>query len=126
MFYCVRLSFLSPHRFSLLIDLSLASQPSNHSSIPHRQLFDAALSDQHLFFQLYVHRDRTRSEKQLEEAKRVGFKAVVVTVDVPVAGNRELDLRTGLSAEAVDLANPGGKVGEKVLAVAETTACVAP
>ncbi|GAA5924865.1 hypothetical protein JCM10213_000462 [Rhodosporidiobolus nylandii] len=98
--------------------------PSNHASVSQRDLAAAALPSQTLFFQLYVHRERWRSEKQLAEAKALGYKAVVVTVDVPVAGNRELDLRTGLDANAVELANPGMEVGQKALAVAETVATI--
>ncbi|GAA5862627.1 hypothetical protein JCM8547_003493 [Rhodosporidiobolus lusitaniae] len=98
--------------------------PSNHASVSHRDLSSACLHTQSLFFQLYVHRERWRSEKQLAEARKLAFKAVVVTVDVPIAGNRELDLRTGLDANAVELANPGMEVGKKVLAVAETTATI--
>ncbi|GAA5887897.1 hypothetical protein JCM6882_000790 [Rhodosporidiobolus microsporus] len=99
--------------------------PSNHASVSHKDLISAATPDQHLFFQLYVHRERWRSEKQLKEAKAMGFKAVVVTVDVPVPGNRELDLRTGMDANAAAL-NPGEgvEVGKKVLAVAATSATV--
>ncbi|GAA5820603.1 hypothetical protein JCM11251_003071 [Rhodosporidiobolus azoricus] len=99
--------------------------PSNHASVSHRDLVSASLPDQTLFFQLYVHRERWRSEKQLKQAKALGFKAVVVTVDVPVPGNRELDLRTGMDANAAAL-NPGEgvEVGKKVLAVAATSATI--
>ncbi|GAA6028487.1 hypothetical protein JCM8097_007052, partial [Rhodosporidiobolus ruineniae] len=96
--------------------------PSNHASVSHKDLISAALPDQSLFFQLYVHYERWRSEKQLAEIRKMGFKAVVVTVDVPVPGNRELDLRTGLDANAVELANPNAKVGERALAAAATSA----
>ncbi|BGP48600.1 hypothetical protein JCM10450v2_004476 [Rhodotorula kratochvilovae] len=96
-------------------------QPSKHASVPHQDLILAALPLQTLFFQLYVHRERWRSEKQLAEAKQVGFKAITFTVDVPTPGNRELDLRTGLDENAVALANPGPEVGKKALAVAATT-----
>ncbi|GAA5967853.1 hypothetical protein JCM11641_005786 [Rhodosporidiobolus odoratus] len=98
--------------------------PSNHASVSHRDLSAAALPSQTLFFQLYVHRERWRSEKQLADAKQLGYKAVVVTVDVPVPGNRELDLRTGLDANAVDLQGPGLEVREKALAVAATSATI--
>lgn len=96
--------------------------PSNHASVAHRDLAAAARPGQTLFFQLYVHRERWRSEKQLAEAKRLGFRAVVLTVDVAIPGNRELDLRTGLDENAVALANAGKEVGQHVLAVATTAA----
>ncbi|GAA5999934.1 hypothetical protein JCM10207_005978 [Rhodosporidiobolus poonsookiae] len=98
--------------------------PSNHASVSHKDLISAAPPSTPFFFQLYTHRERWRSAKQLAEAKQMGFKAVVVTVDVPVPGNRELDLRTGLDANAVELANPGMKVGERVLAAAATSVTI--
>lgn len=50
--------------------------------------------------QLYMNRDRSKSEKALIEAAKLGYRAVIVTVDTPFPGNRELDLRTGLDANA--------------------------
>jgi 4-hydroxymandelate oxidase len=48
------------------------------------------------WFQLYVHRDRARSEELVRRAARAGYAALVVTADFPVAGNRERDLRNRL------------------------------
>ncbi|MDX6680396.1 MAG: 4-hydroxymandelate oxidase [Solirubrobacteraceae bacterium] len=48
-----------------------------------------------LWFQLYVDRDRARSERVLARAAQHGFEAVVLTVDLPVAGRRERELRHG-------------------------------
>lgn len=97
--------------------------PSCHCSVAHKDLAAAARPAQTLFFQLYVHRERWRSEKQLAEANAMGFKAVIITVDVPVAGNRELDLRTGLDDNALTLGNEGAELGQKgTLAVATTAA----
>ncbi|CEQ42484.1 SPOSA6832_04289 [Sporobolomyces salmonicolor] len=98
--------------------------PSNHASVAHRDMAAAAVSSQALFFQLYMHRDRGRSESQLAEAKQLGFKAVVVTVDTPFPGKRELDLRTGLDETSIELTNPGQKVGDRVSAIAQTSATI--
>lgn len=46
-----------------------------------------------LFFQLYVDRDRRKSERLLREATALGIKALFVTVDAPVPGKREADER---------------------------------
>ncbi|KAF2231266.1 hypothetical protein EV356DRAFT_452428 [Viridothelium virens] len=46
-----------------------------------------------LFFQLYVNRERAKSEALLREVEALGVKAVVLTVDAPVAGKREADER---------------------------------
>src|SRR6202011_1499653 len=44
----------------------------------------------------YLVGGRAVSEAALERAPRAGFSALVVTVDTPVAGNRERDPRNGL------------------------------
>jgi len=49
------------------------------------------------WFQLYVLRDRKATEKLLERAKAAGCTALFVTVDVPVAGQRERDSRNGFT-----------------------------
>lgn len=45
------------------------------------------------FFQVYVWKDRGVVKEALARAKAAGFTAAVLTVDVPVAGNRERDPR---------------------------------
>ena len=49
------------------------------------------------WFQLYWHPDRGVTKEMLAGAREAGFSAVVVTVDLPVLGRRERDLRTGFS-----------------------------
>ncbi len=44
------------------------------------------------WFQLYVWKDRALVRETLARAKAAGFSAIILTVDVPVAGNRERDL----------------------------------
>ncbi len=46
-----------------------------------------------LWFQLYPLRRREVSEKLVQRAQAAGYEALVVTVDVPVGGKRERDLR---------------------------------
>lgn len=46
-----------------------------------------------IFFQLYVNKEREKSEKLLKEVEELGIKAIFVTVDSPVAGKREADER---------------------------------
>jgi len=48
-----------------------------------------------VWFQLYVDRDRTRALDLVARAEEVGCTALVVTVDTPVIGNRERDVRLG-------------------------------
>jgi L-lactate dehydrogenase (cytochrome) len=48
-------------------------------------------------FQVYVHRDRELSREFVQRAKDAKFDALCLTVDLPAHGNRERDLRTGMT-----------------------------
>jgi L-lactate dehydrogenase (cytochrome) len=48
-------------------------------------------------FQVYVLKDRGLSREFLQRAKEAGFKALQLTVDVAVSGNRERDIVTGMT-----------------------------
>jgi (S)-2-hydroxy-acid oxidase len=45
------------------------------------------------WFQLYVHKDRARSAELVRRAEAAGYGAIVLTVDLPVPGYRERELR---------------------------------
>jgi L-lactate dehydrogenase (cytochrome) len=47
------------------------------------------------WFQLYVWRDRGLTRSLVERAAAAGYSALVVTVDVPMLGQRERDVRNG-------------------------------
>jgi L-lactate dehydrogenase (cytochrome) len=49
------------------------------------------------WFQLYMWKDRERSEALIERAASAGYDTLLVTVDVPVAGARLRDVRNGLT-----------------------------
>ncbi len=49
------------------------------------------------WFQLYCSADRARNERLIARAATAGYKAVVVTADVPFLGRRERDLRSGFA-----------------------------
>jgi isopentenyl diphosphate isomerase/L-lactate dehydrogenase-like FMN-dependent dehydrogenase len=59
------------------------------------------------WFQLYVHRDRGVSAELVRRAESAGYGAVVVTVDLPVGGRRERDIRNSLAYPQV-FGNFGG------------------
>jgi 4-hydroxymandelate oxidase len=46
-----------------------------------------------LWFQLYVYSDRGLTKALVERAEAAGMKAIVLTVDAPILGRRERDLR---------------------------------
>eukprot|EP01137_Pigoraptor_chileana_P032078 Opistho-2@20888 len=45
------------------------------------------------WFQLYVYKDRALTERLVHRAEAAGFKALVLTVDTPLLGRREPDVR---------------------------------
>jgi L-lactate dehydrogenase (cytochrome) len=57
----------------------------------------AAAPDARRWFQLYVWNDRSAGAELMSRAKAAGFEALMLTVDVPVAGNRLRDARNGFS-----------------------------
>ena len=48
-------------------------------------------------FQLYIHKDQALTDNLIERCKSSGFKALCLTVDTVVAGNRERDHRWGFT-----------------------------
>jgi len=56
----------------------------------------AAASKQTVWYQLYLVGGRDCALSAIERAKAAGFSALVVTIDTPVAGMRERDIRNGV------------------------------
>ncbi|MBT94763.1 MAG: alpha-hydroxy-acid oxidizing enzyme [Acidimicrobiaceae bacterium] len=50
-----------------------------------------------LWFQLYLWKSQEVIDSLIQRAKNSGYEALIVTVDVPVVGKRERDLRNGMS-----------------------------
>jgi L-lactate dehydrogenase (cytochrome) len=57
----------------------------------------AAVTPGPKLFQIYVWKDRGLVREVLQRVRAAGFHGVVLTVDVPVAGNRERDPRNGFT-----------------------------
>ena len=66
---------------------------STHASMTVEDV--AASTTGPLWFQLYVLKDRDLIGRLIERAKAAGYRALVVTTDVPILGQRERDLRNG-------------------------------
>uniref|UniRef100_A0A1I8P2Q4 (S)-2-hydroxy-acid oxidase n=1 Tax=Stomoxys calcitrans TaxID=35570 RepID=A0A1I8P2Q4_STOCA len=49
------------------------------------------------WFQLYVYKDRSLTEKLLRRVEKANFKAIVLTVDAPIFGQRWADVRNNFS-----------------------------
>jgi 4-hydroxymandelate oxidase len=66
----------------------------------------AAASEGPKWFQLYVYKDREVTRQLVQRAESSGYKALCLTVDVPMIGNRERDLRNAFSlTDSFPLAN---------------------
>jgi L-lactate dehydrogenase (cytochrome) len=57
----------------------------------------AAETDGPKLFQIYVFRDRGLTRELVARCRAAGYRALALTVDTPVAGNRERDRRTGMT-----------------------------
>lgn len=55
------------------------------------------VAPQHTWFQLYVAREQRITEDLMHRARDAGVEVLMLTVDVPVLGKRERDLRNGLT-----------------------------
>ncbi len=75
----------------------------------------------HLWYQLYVYRNRDITKSLVERAERLGYRALVITVDSQITGRRERDIRNsfrlpdGIRAgnlESIDVAD--GRLAEHI------------
>ncbi|KAF5390745.1 hypothetical protein D9757_004464 [Collybiopsis confluens] len=64
------------------------------ASVSRAEIAAAALPSQTLFLQLYRTRNEEATVNLIQEAERLGYKAIFLTVDAVVVGNRERDVRS--------------------------------
>ncbi|XP_030555544.1 peroxisomal (S)-2-hydroxy-acid oxidase GLO5-like isoform X2 [Drosophila novamexicana] len=70
------------------------------------------------WFQLYIYKDRALTESLVRRAENAGFKALVLTVDAPVFGQRRDDVRNKFSLPShLSLANFHGELASGVVSV---------
>ena len=60
----------------------------------------AAAADGPKYFQLYVYKDRALTQDLVARAESSGYKAIVLTVDTPMLGRRERDVRNRFTLPA--------------------------
>ncbi|KAJ1311535.1 hypothetical protein OPQ81_010019 [Rhizoctonia solani] len=113
------------NNFSPSASTHSASTPSQtHSStapVTSTQNPDSA-SQQPLIFQIYLNKQRDLSESLLQKVEAMGFRALMVTVDAAVSGNRELDRRAKDQGKFTGPAQYGtgtGEAGKKTQGVAQ-------
>jgi L-lactate dehydrogenase (cytochrome) len=56
-----------------------------------------SLTESPKMFQIYIHKDRDLTYELIERCKKAKFTSLCLTIDTIVAGNRERDLRTGMT-----------------------------
>ncbi len=93
---------------------------SSLSNTPLEEVAAAVPEAAGRWFQLYVFRDRGVTRDLVERAEAAGYGAIVLTVDAPILGRRERDVRNefrlppGLGIACVPdgvVASPGGESG---------------
>ncbi|KAI8079947.1 FMN-dependent dehydrogenase [Halteromyces radiatus] len=72
-----------------------AATYSNYSMDDIQKAAQSISKDALQWFQLYVEKDREVTAKLVRHCEKVGYKALVVTVDRPRLGRRLIDTRTG-------------------------------
>jgi 4-hydroxymandelate oxidase len=78
------------------------------------------------WFQLYRFRDRGITDALLAEAVESGFEAIVLTVDAPIPGRRERDLRSGFSVPPELVPSLAATGSERPASVAKVLGLVDP
>lgn len=53
--------------------------------------------------QIYIHPDWNRSEALIRKAEKLGYKAIILTVDTTILGKREVDMRAAAAVSGVSL-----------------------
>lgn len=82
---------------------------SANASVGLDEMLDARKDGQPVMYQLYVNKDRAASERILAKVQQRGCSAVMLTVDAPVMGKRERDMRA--KGDEVEM---GGDHGDNV------------
>jgi 4-hydroxymandelate oxidase len=72
------------------------------SSLASRPMEDLAEVDGPRWYQLYAHSDRGITADLVARAAASGFRAIALTVDLPVFGRRERELRSGFAQPSAD------------------------
>ncbi|KZT34745.1 hypothetical protein SISSUDRAFT_1065055 [Sistotremastrum suecicum HHB10207 ss-3] len=85
---------------------------STNASCSITEMSEAKLHlNQVQFFQLYKNRDTSIAEALIRKVESLGYKAIFLTVDAPVAGNRERDIRVPFAEEDEHRAEGEGESG---------------
>ena len=92
---------------------------STISSLPMEEVASAA-PDAPRWFQLYAPEDRGACRDLVERAVAAGYRAIAITVDLPVPGNRERDIRNRFEVILGAHLPPSEQTGESGLVLLPT------
>ncbi|MHB8960105.1 MAG: alpha-hydroxy acid oxidase, partial [Candidatus Limnocylindrales bacterium] len=67
------------------------------STVGTATIEDVAATGAASWFQLYLLKDQGRNRELLARAEAAGHEAIILTMDAPILGRRERDIRTGFS-----------------------------
>jgi L-lactate dehydrogenase (cytochrome) len=81
---------------------SIIQMVSSNASSSYEDIIANAAPTQPLFFQLYKHTNNNLAENRVREVERLGYKAIWLTVDAIVPGNRERDIRNIRELEDIE------------------------
>lgn len=73
------------------------------------EIVDAAIDGQTQWLQLYVNVNRDITRKIVQHAEKRGCKGLFITVDAPMLGRREKDMRTKFLDDGADLQEQSGE-----------------
>ncbi|KAG6896886.1 hypothetical protein C0992_005450 [Termitomyces sp. T32_za158] len=79
---------------------------SSNASLSYEEIMAAAEPSQPIFFQLYKNINDSIAEKRVKNVERLGYKAIWLTVDALVPGNREKDIRSPWFLEESESGKP--------------------
>ncbi len=86
------------------------------STVAGATMEDVAPVGGHRWFQLYAGGGRPEAAEMIERAENSGYEALVVTIDTPALGNRERDVRNGVTSPLRLDAKTAIALGPQVLA----------
>lgn len=94
----------------MLAGAAAAGIPYTMSTTSSRTIEEvaAAAPNAERWFQLYIVGGMAYSRSLVERAEAAGFRALVLTVDLPVLGRRERDVRTGFEMPPLAHIDPAG------------------
>ncbi|KDQ20635.1 hypothetical protein BOTBODRAFT_169366 [Botryobasidium botryosum FD-172 SS1] len=83
---------------------------SSNASCTVDEVAEARTEGQPLVYQLYLTKDRAVSERMVKRIEELGFRAIMFTVDAPVLGKRELDMKSKPVASETGGGNVAGSL----------------